>query len=64
MGLHKLFEDQIEKSKKYVKLQAEGVSQIDATYKAFGVETGDAMVSLLQDQTIARDENLTKINNN
>lgn len=62
MNLHKLFEDQIAKSKKYVQLQSEGMSQMEATYKVFGAEVGDGMVRLKQAETMAFDKKLTEIN--
>jgi len=41
-----------EKAKKYIQLQNQGMSQMEATYKVWGTEIGDSMVLLRQHEII------------
>lgn len=52
MDLKKIFEQHIEMSKRYVKLQDEGISRIEAAYKVFGTEVGDAVLKIKQREII------------
>ena len=54
MDIHSFFQEQINKSKQYIKLQDQGLSQMEATYKVFGVEIGDEMLKLKQSEIILK----------
>lgn len=47
-----IFREHTQKAKRYVQLQNEGVSQIEATYRIFGNKIGDEMVRLKQHEII------------
>lgn len=47
-----IFQLDVEKSKRYVQLQNQGMSQMEATYRVFGSKIGDEMVRLHQHELI------------
>ena len=57
MDINKIFQEHIAKAKKYIKLQDEGVSQMEAAYKVFGTKAGDELVRLHQHEIIIKTNN-------
>lgn len=50
MNIKEELEKHIAQSKRYVKLQDEGATSLEAAYKVFGNEVGDALVLLKQSE--------------
>ena len=48
----------VDKARKYVQLQNQGVSKMEATYRVFGNKIGDEMVKLWQHEIILDQPNL------
>ena len=47
-----VFQQSIEKAKKYIKLQNQGFSKMEAVYRVWGNKIGDEMVKLWQHEII------------
>lgn len=52
MTLSQIFQQHIEKAKRYIELQNKGMGQVEAAYRVYGVEVGDQFVKMRQHEII------------